>query len=78
MWQSCRLKELQNYEAEVPSFDASFRNEVTILSEIKHINIVKLYGLCLHKRIIFLLYQYLEKGSLFLVLYDDVQVVQFN
>jgi len=72
------LKKLHGYEAEVPSFDESFRNEVRILSEIKHRNIVKLYGFCLHKRIMFLIYQYMEKGSLFYVLYDEVEAVEFN
>ncbi|WJX75705.1 non-specific serine/threonine protein kinase [Trifolium repens] len=72
------LKKLHGYEAEVPSFDESFRNEVRILSEIKHKNIVKLYGFCLHKRIMFLIYQYMEKGSLFSVLYDDEEAMEFN
>ena len=72
------LKKLHGYEAEVPSFDESFRNEVRILSEIKHKHIVKLYGFCLHKRIMFLIYQYMEKGSLFYVLYDEVEAVEFN
>ncbi|KAK2449209.1 putative leucine-rich repeat receptor protein kinase [Trifolium repens] len=72
------LKKLHGYEAEVPAFDESFRNEVKILSEIKHRHIVKLYGFCLHKRIIFLIYQYMERGSLFSVLYDDVEAVEFN
>ncbi|KEH21567.1 probable leucine-rich repeat receptor-like protein kinase At1g35710 [Medicago truncatula] len=72
------LKKLHGYEAEVPSFDESFKNEVRILSEIKHRHIVKLYGFCLHKRIMFLIYQYMEKGSLFSVLYDDVEAVEFK
>ncbi|KEH21563.1 LRR receptor-like kinase family protein [Medicago truncatula] len=72
------LKKLHGYEAEVPSFDESFRNEVRILSEIKHRHIVKLYGFCLHKRIMFLIYQYMERGSLFSVLYDDVEAVEFK
>ena len=69
---------LHGYEAEVSSFDESFRNEVRILSEIKHTHIVKLYGFCLHKRIMFLIYQYMERGSLFSVLYDDVEAVEFK
>ncbi|GAU25977.1 hypothetical protein TSUD_166600 [Trifolium subterraneum] len=72
------LKKLHGYEAEMPAFDESFRNEVKILSEIKHRHIVKLYGFCLHKRIMFLIYQYMEKGSLFSVLYDDVDAMEFN
>jgi len=46
------LKKFHSYETKVPSFDVSFRNEVGILSGKKHISIVKLYGFCLHKRII--------------------------
>ncbi|WJX80676.1 non-specific serine/threonine protein kinase [Trifolium repens] len=72
------LKKLHGYEAQVPSFDESFRNEVRILSEIKHRHIVKLYGFCLHKRIMFLIYQYMEKGSLFSVLYDNVEAVELK
>ncbi|KEH21564.1 putative protein kinase RLK-Pelle-LRR-XI-1 family [Medicago truncatula] len=72
------LKKLHGYEADVPSFDESFRNEVRILTEIKHRHIVKLHGFCLHKRIMFLIYQYMERGSLFTVLYDDVEAVEFN
>ncbi|WJX80657.1 hypothetical protein P8452_63625 [Trifolium repens] len=72
------LKKLHGYEAEVPSFDESFKNEVRILSEIKHRHIVKLYGFCLHKRIMFLIYQYMENGSLFSVLYHDAEAMEFN
>ncbi|XP_058739163.1 MDIS1-interacting receptor like kinase 2-like [Vicia villosa] len=72
------LKKLHGYEAEIPSFDESFRNEVKILSEIKHRHIVKLYGFCLHKRIMFLIYQYMERGSLFSILYNDVEAMEFN
>ncbi|XP_058739164.1 MDIS1-interacting receptor like kinase 2-like [Vicia villosa] len=72
------LKKLHGYEAEISSFDESFRNEVRILSEIKHRHIVKLYGFCLHKRIMFLIYQYMERGSLFSILYDDVEAMEFN
>ncbi|GAU25981.1 hypothetical protein TSUD_166640 [Trifolium subterraneum] len=72
------LKKLHSYEAEVAAFDESFRNEVKILSEIKHRHIVKLYGFCLHKRSMFLIYQYMEKGSLFSVLYDDVEAMELN
>ncbi|WJX75189.1 non-specific serine/threonine protein kinase [Trifolium repens] len=72
------LKKLHGYEAEVSAFDESFRNEVKILSEIKHRHIVKLYGFCLHKRMMYLIYHYMEKGSLFSVLYDDVEAVEFK
>ncbi|XP_040868121.1 MDIS1-interacting receptor like kinase 2 [Glycine max] len=72
------LKKLNGFEAEVPAFDQSFRNEVKVLSEIKHRHVVKLYGFCLHKRIMFLIYEYMEKGSLFSVLYDDVEAMKLD
>ncbi|XP_061376421.1 MDIS1-interacting receptor like kinase 2-like [Gastrolobium bilobum] len=72
------LKKLHGFEAEVPAFDESFRNEARILSEIKHRHIVKLYGFCLHKSIMFLIYEYMENGSLFSVLYDDVEAMELD
>ncbi|KAI5355521.1 hypothetical protein L3X38_008416 [Prunus dulcis] len=45
-------------------FKKEFLNEVRALSEIRHRNIVKLYGFCAHKRHSFLVYEYLERGSL--------------
>ncbi|AES74489.1 tyrosine kinase family protein [Medicago truncatula] len=76
--QFATLKKLHKYEADVSFFDASFRIEVRILSKIKQINIVKLYEFCLHKRIMFLIYQYMKKESLFSVLYEDLEAEEFN
>ncbi|KAJ0096581.1 hypothetical protein Patl1_27566 [Pistacia atlantica] len=39
-------------------------NEVKALTEIHHRNIVKYFGFCLHAQHSFLIYDYLEKGSL--------------
>ncbi|XP_020216379.1 MDIS1-interacting receptor like kinase 2 [Cajanus cajan] len=72
------LKKLHGFEAEVPAFDESFRNEIKVLSEIRHRHIVKLYGYCLHRRIMFLIYEYMEKGSLFSVLCDDVEAMELD
>lgn len=46
----------------------SFRNEIRTLINIRHRNIVKLYGFCSHPRYKFLVYEYMEKGSLDLIL----------
>ncbi|KAK7819792.1 mdis1-interacting receptor like kinase 2 [Quercus suber] len=72
------LKKLHHLEAEDPSFDKSFKNEVQMLTEIRHRNIVKLHGYCLHKRCMFLVYQYMERGSLFCILSDDVEALELD
>ncbi|XP_021834833.1 MDIS1-interacting receptor like kinase 2-like [Prunus avium] len=52
-------------------FQTEFFNEVRALSEIRHRNILKLYGFCAHKRHLFLVYEYLERGSLAEMLSKD-------
>uniref|UniRef100_A0A2C9V6G2 non-specific serine/threonine protein kinase n=1 Tax=Manihot esculenta TaxID=3983 RepID=A0A2C9V6G2_MANES len=72
------LKKLHRKEAEEPSFDKCFKNEVKLLTEIRHKNIVKLYGYCLHQRAMFLIYEYMEKGSLFYVLRNEDEAVKLS
>ncbi|KAK3439022.1 hypothetical protein EUGRSUZ_C03675 [Eucalyptus grandis] len=72
------LKKLHHHEAEDPSFDKSFRNEVKHLTEVRHRSIIKLHGFCLHKQCMFLVYEYMERGSLFCALSDDVEVVELD
>ncbi|KAL7256720.1 hypothetical protein ACSBR1_010623 [Camellia fascicularis] len=72
------LKKLHCFEAEEPAFDKSFRNEVQMLSNIRHRNIVKLYGFCLHNRCMFLVYEYMERGSLFCALRIEVEAVELG
>ncbi|KAL5545141.1 hypothetical protein UlMin_008925 [Ulmus minor] len=72
------LKKLHNSEAEVSSFKDSFTNEVKILTEIRHRNIVKLHGFCLHNKCTFLIYEYMERGSLFRVLGSDVEALELD
>ncbi|KAI5596528.1 hypothetical protein BDE02_02G007400 [Populus trichocarpa] len=72
------LKKLHHREAEEPAFDKSFKNEVELLTQIRHRSIVKLYGFCLTKRCMFLVYEYMEKGSLFCALRNDVGAVELK
>ncbi|XP_012842090.1 PREDICTED: probable leucine-rich repeat receptor-like protein kinase At1g35710 [Erythranthe guttata] len=72
------VKKLHRFEGENPTFDACFKNEAKVLSEIRHRNIVKLFGFCLHKRCMFLIYEYMEMGSLFYVLRDSNEAVDLN
>ncbi|KAM5575727.1 MDIS1-interacting receptor like kinase 2-like [Rosa sericea] len=53
------------------SFEKEFLNEVMALTGIRHRNIVKLYGFCSHSRHSFLVYEYLERGSLFSILCNE-------
>ncbi|GLU06637.1 hypothetical protein SLE2022_236510 [Rubroshorea leprosula] len=72
------LKKLHRRESEVPTFDKSFRNEAKMLTEIRHKNIVKLHGFCLHRQCMFLIYEYMERGSLFCILRDDAEAVELD
>ncbi|XP_021817294.1 probable leucine-rich repeat receptor-like protein kinase At1g35710 [Prunus avium] len=59
-------------------FQKEFLNEVRALSEIRHRNIVKLYGFCAHKRHSFLVYEYLERGSLAAMLSKDEEAKELG
>ncbi|KAJ0802067.1 putative protein kinase RLK-Pelle-LRR-XI-1 family [Helianthus annuus] len=74
--QTFALKKLHSFEAKQPAFDQSFKNEVQVLTNLRHKNIVKLYGFCLHNKCNFLVYEYMEKGSLFCALSDSELAVQ--
>ncbi|PON32890.1 Tyrosine-protein kinase, partial [Parasponia andersonii] len=72
------LKKLHESEAEEPALRKSFTNEVKTLTEIRHRNIVRLNGFCLHKRSMFLIYEYMERGSLFCVLSNDAEAMELD
>ena len=72
------LKKLHRLESQEPAFDKSFRNEAKVLSKVRHRNIVKLYGYCLHKRCMFLVYEYMEKGSLFYAISNKVKAKELD
>ncbi|XP_048129011.1 MDIS1-interacting receptor like kinase 2-like [Rhodamnia argentea] len=72
------LKKLHRFEAEDPSFDRSFRNEVKHLTEVRHQSIIRLYGFCLHRRCMFLIYEYMERGSLFCTLRNDIEAMELD
>ncbi|XP_076945897.1 uncharacterized protein LOC143617128 [Bidens hawaiensis] len=56
----------------------SFENEIRALTEIRHQNIVKLYGFCSHSRHSFLVYEFLSGGSLRNVLTNIELAVEFD
>ncbi|KAJ3690078.1 hypothetical protein LUZ61_019242 [Rhynchospora tenuis] len=49
----------------------SFENEIRALTEVRHRNIVKFHGFCLSGGYMYLVYEYLEKGSFSNVLYGS-------
>nr|DAD32597.1 TPA_asm: hypothetical protein HUJ06_011448 [Nelumbo nucifera] len=58
------VKKLRSLEGEEVEIMKSFRNEIQVLTEIRHRNIVKFHGFCCHQQHSFLVYEYLERGSL--------------
>nr|GLL19839.1 probable leucine-rich repeat receptor-like protein kinase At1g35710 [Ipomoea trifida] len=55
-----------------------FSNEIRTLSEVRHRNIVRLYGFCSHVRHSFLVYEYLEGGSLAQILRHDEKSIELD
>ncbi|XP_042973807.1 MDIS1-interacting receptor like kinase 2-like isoform X2 [Carya illinoinensis] len=47
----------------------TFENEIRMLTEVRHRNIIKLYGFCSIRGCMYLVYEYVERGSLGNVLY---------
>ncbi|XP_022855136.1 MDIS1-interacting receptor like kinase 2-like, partial [Olea europaea var. sylvestris] len=56
----------------------AFLNEIKSLTEIRHRNIVKLYGFCSNARHSFLVYEYLDRGSLARILSIDEEAETLN
>ncbi|XP_023514475.1 MDIS1-interacting receptor like kinase 2-like [Cucurbita pepo subsp. pepo] len=72
------LKKLHTREAQETTLFKSFQNEVDMLKEIRHKNVIRLHGYCLHKRCMFLIYEYMERGSLFWVLSNDKEAEELD
>ncbi|MBA0756241.1 hypothetical protein Gogos_021971, partial [Gossypium gossypioides] len=51
----------------------AFESEISALLEIRHRNIVQMYGFCSHPKHSFLVYEFLERGSLKMVLSNNEQ-----
>jgi serine/threonine protein kinase len=55
-----------------------FENEIRVLTEIRHRNIVKFYGFCSQGPRKFLVYDYIERGSLASILSNDTEAKEVN
>ncbi|KAG9443577.1 hypothetical protein H6P81_014917 [Aristolochia fimbriata] len=62
--QRVAVKKLHSAEGDDDADEKNFRNEIQALVELRHRNIVKLYGFCSHPRCKLLVYEFMEKGSL--------------
>ncbi|XP_022765742.1 MDIS1-interacting receptor like kinase 2-like [Durio zibethinus] len=56
----------------------AFENEVQVLTEIRHRNVVKLYGFCSHPKNSFLVYEFAERGSLRMLLSNKEEAEELN
>ncbi|XP_058761610.1 MDIS1-interacting receptor like kinase 2-like isoform X1 [Vicia villosa] len=56
----------------------TFENEVEAMTETRHRNIVKLYGFCCEGMHTFLVYEYMDKGSLADMLMDDKKALELD
>ncbi|XP_058737531.1 MDIS1-interacting receptor like kinase 2-like [Vicia villosa] len=56
----------------------SFTSEIEALTGIKHRNIIKLHGFCSHSKFSFLVYKFMEGGSLDQMLNNDTQAAAFD
>ncbi|PRQ43118.1 putative protein kinase RLK-Pelle-SD-2b family [Rosa chinensis] len=54
--------------------DAEFWAEVSVIGNINHMNLVKLYGFCADNNHKLLVYEYLENGSLDKLLFSEVEL----
>ncbi|XP_042480613.1 MDIS1-interacting receptor like kinase 2-like [Macadamia integrifolia] len=72
------LKKFHPLEGEMIVDDESFGNEIRVLTEIRHRNIVKLYGFCSHPRCMFLVYEYMKKGSIARILSNQAEAIEFD
>ncbi|MBA0554943.1 hypothetical protein Golob_014015, partial [Gossypium lobatum] len=63
------VKKLASQREGNNNVDNSFRAEILTLGNIRHRNIVKLYGFCYHQGSNLLLYEYMSRGSLGELLY---------
>ncbi|XP_028787208.1 MDIS1-interacting receptor like kinase 2-like [Neltuma alba] len=56
----------------------AFISEIRALTETRHHNIVKLYGFCWHSKVSFLVYEFLEGGSLDKILSEETQAIALD
>ncbi|KAJ9128546.1 hypothetical protein P3X46_034896 [Hevea brasiliensis] len=72
------VKKLHHYRDSERTCQKEFLNEIRALTEIRHRNIVKLYGFCSYAQLSFLVYEYLDGGNLATILGNDKEAKELD
>ncbi|KAL7262816.1 hypothetical protein ACSBR1_001052 [Camellia fascicularis] len=72
------VKKLHSSQDGELAYLRSFTSEIGALTDIRHRNIIKLYGFCSHPRHSYLVYEFLEGGSLDKILSNDETTLDFE
>ncbi|XP_043705098.1 MDIS1-interacting receptor like kinase 2-like [Telopea speciosissima] len=72
------VKKFHRLEVEERTYEKSFINEIHVLTTIRHRNFVKLYGFCSHRNGTFLVYEYMDRGSLAYVLGIEAEAMELD
>ncbi|WRX11637.1 Protein kinase domain - like 10 [Theobroma cacao] len=56
----------------------AFESEIHALTEIRHRNVVKLHGFCSHSKHSFLVYEFMERGSLRMILSNNEEAAELD
>ncbi|KAF8018056.1 hypothetical protein BT93_H3073 [Corymbia citriodora subsp. variegata] len=63
----------------VPAINCqSFENEIRVLTEVQHRNVIKLHGFCSMRGCVYLVYEFVERGSLTKVLYGGTGAAKLD
>ncbi|XP_059446603.1 MDIS1-interacting receptor like kinase 2-like [Corylus avellana] len=76
--QVAAVKKLHQSEDVIMANLKAFTSEITALTEVRHQNIVKLHGFCSHARYSYLVYEFLEGGSLRKILSNEVKAMELD
>uniref|UniRef100_A0A6N2LKF7 Protein kinase domain-containing protein n=1 Tax=Salix viminalis TaxID=40686 RepID=A0A6N2LKF7_SALVM len=72
------VKKLHRSQTDRLSDFKAFEKEVCVLANIRHCNIVKLYGFCSHAKHSFLVYEFVDRGSWRKVLTSEEQAIELD
>ncbi|XP_054820631.1 calcium/calmodulin-regulated receptor-like kinase 2 [Prosopis cineraria] len=72
------VKKLHSIPERDLSHQKAFMREIHALTEIRHRNVTKLHGFCLHTKFSFLIYEFLEGGSLDKIISNETQAIALD